>query len=346
MRDEQGRVCQQLAEGREPLSQQMVTAARCLQIDAAAAECISALNAGGIRTILLKGPVTAHWLYSDGTPRLYDDVDLLVAGSRWEDARALLVRLGYRDLFEGMTANELAPEHARRLGGNRRGRRPAEIPSDVYLDLHWSFSGIGAPDRDFWSAMVTRTERLALSGVEVEVPGEPARALLLALHVADHGHNFRRPLRDLERALDQVDDRVWREAHQLAVRLEAVPRFVAGLKIHPEGRELIERLGLEGQVDVASVLRLMDSGVASGLERLRVTAGLAPKARLLARELVPTPGAMRLWAPVARRGRLGLLLAYAYRPAWLLTKLPAGLRAHTLARRIAGSGTAWSGRDT
>ena len=66
-------------------------AARNLMLDAAAVECISALRAEGIRAILLKVPVTARWLYSDGGIRDYTDVDRLVA----DDLDRLLQRLGF-----------------------------------------------------------------------------------------------------------------------------------------------------------------------------------------------------------------------------------------------------------
>jgi hypothetical protein len=78
--------------------------------------------------------------------------------------------------------------------------------------------------------------------------------------------------------------------------------------------------------------------VAHGLERLAATHGPGPKARLLTRKLIPTRSFMRVWSPLARRGQLGLALAYAYRPFWLLAKLPGALRAHTEARRVARTG--------
>jgi hypothetical protein len=44
-------------------------AARALVLDAAAVECVSALREAGIRAFLLKGPVTARWLYPDSALR-------------------------------------------------------------------------------------------------------------------------------------------------------------------------------------------------------------------------------------------------------------------------------------
>jgi hypothetical protein len=55
--------------------------------------------------------------------------------------------------------------------------------------------------------------------------------------------------------------------------------------------------------------------------------------RLLWAELLPSPAFMRLWSPLARRGKRGLLCAYLWRPLWLLWHLPAGLRDLARARR-------------
>ena len=69
-------------------------AARALVLDALARECVLALRAEGIRVILLKGPVTARWLYSGGDLRDYLDVDLLVARTEFQRASWALKRFG------------------------------------------------------------------------------------------------------------------------------------------------------------------------------------------------------------------------------------------------------------
>ena len=124
------------------------------------------------------------------------------------------------------------------------------------------------------------------------------------------------------------------------MRLDAIPRFVAGLSMRPHGRELIRRIRLDAQIDVQSALYARGiPPVAGGILRLTATPGFRAQARLLARELFPTRSFMRAWSPFARRGGLGLALAYCYRPFWLVGKLPAALRAHREARRVAKSGT-------
>ena len=64
--------------GAEPSSAVRV-AARILRLDRATGEVVTALRAHGIRSILLKGPSAARWLYDNESERPYVDCDLLVA---------------------------------------------------------------------------------------------------------------------------------------------------------------------------------------------------------------------------------------------------------------------------
>jgi hypothetical protein len=306
-----------------------------LLLDAAAAEAIETLRAEGIRAILLKGPVTAQWLYSGHAPRRYTDVDLLVAPDEFPRALRALEDAGYRnyvevrDTFEGAHAVPLRLERPSGAGST-------QFPAGLSIDLHWRFDGIGVSDEVFWTVIARDAERMLVSGRQVEVPSEPARALLLALHAGTFRASFRQPLRDLDRALERLSGDTWQAARQLAMRLDALPRFVAGLAVRPLGLELIDRLDLRSAIDVRSRLHAAGAppAVADGLVRLRATRGIGPRVRLLARALIPPRGPLRLTHPrLARLGTPGLTLAYLYRPVWLLAKLPAALRAYARARR-------------
>jgi hypothetical protein len=315
-------------------------------IDAATVECISALRAGGIRAILLKGPVTARWLYPDAAARNYLDADLLVARSEFGRALQILERLGYRDTQAHRSSNE-KPPHARALILDRPfdSSRGVQIPSGIPVDLHRSFHGIGVSDEEFWAAVAVDVERMRIGAAEVEVPSESTRTLLLGLHAATSGAGGGQALSDLDRGLERLSDEQWAAAHELALRLDATSRFLAGLAMRPLGAKLINRLRLEGDVDVASVLRAGGiPPVAGGLERLRTTRTTRGRARLLARELVPTRSFMRTWSPLSTRGAGGLAIAYLYRPIWLLFKLPAALWAHARARREANVGEPMAAR--
>ena len=315
----------------------LATGARTLLLDALAAESISALRANGIRALLLKGPVTARWLYADGQPREYVDVDILVASSDFPETTQMLTELGFRDAQADSSTSEIAP-HARTfvLDGPPLGDR---LPAGLPLDLHRGFHGIRVSNEAFWALATEETERIRIAGTEVEVPSEPMRTLLVALHAATSGPFAVQQLADLDRALECLPDETWSAAHDLAVQLDSIPRFVAGLAMRPLGRELIDRLRIDFRTDVPSALYARGiPPVAEGIERLSTTRGFRARIRLLARELIPTPSFMRVWSPLASRGILGLAFAYAYRPFWILLKLPVAARAHGRARRVAERG--------
>jgi hypothetical protein len=59
---------------------------------------------------------------------------------------------------------------------------------------------------------------------------------------------------DLDRALERLSDDTWRAARRLAVRLDALPRFTAGVAVRPVGPKLIHRLDLKGALDMRSGL--------------------------------------------------------------------------------------------
>jgi len=59
-------------------------------------EVNSALTAGGIEFVVLKGPAIAHTCYPDPAWRPFSDLDLLVRRGQWAKACELLTTLGYR----------------------------------------------------------------------------------------------------------------------------------------------------------------------------------------------------------------------------------------------------------
>ena len=127
----------------------------------------------------------------------------------------------------------------------------------------------------------------------------PGRALHIALHAAQHGVDSERPLTDLGRAIRVVDEQVWREATELARRVDALPAFATGLRLDdPAGRRLVEHLHLPVDRPPLVVLRAgPEVRVAITLERLASEGSLRARARLLLGALLPSPGYMRKWAP-------------------------------------------------
>ena len=69
--------------------------------------------------------------------------------------------------------------------------------SIVAVDLHRTLQGVRADSEALWSEMSADTEVLAVADTEVEVPTEPARALVVVIHAAHHGIAEPKPLRDL-----------------------------------------------------------------------------------------------------------------------------------------------------
>ena len=296
-----------------------------LAVDAVAAEVVKALRAAGVQSIVLRGPAIRHWLYAGGESRAYRDVDLLVEPRRRHAAEAVLGGLGFVHRQAGFAPGE-AVEHA----GEWVCRRPK-----VVVDLHRGLEGVGADPRELWSALVTGCRQLDVAGVPVAVPGEPALALIVTLHAAHHGLEGTKQLAELRRATERAGFETWEEAARLAARLQAVQGFGAGLRLVPEGAAMAERLRLPRGGDVETRLRAASAhSTAIGFARLVAARGIRGKCALVARKFVPTPAFMRYWSPLARKGAVGMALAYLWRPVWLLLRLPPAAIAWLRAQRI------------
>jgi glycosyltransferase involved in cell wall biosynthesis len=157
----------------------------------------------------------------------------------------------------------------------------------------------------------------------------------VALHAAQDGPEAPKPREDLERAIAQVPAAIWKAAAGLAVELDAVGAFAEGLRSVPAGVELAHRLNVWAPGSVEARLRGSYVPMALGVEHFVQTRGVRAKLALLAREMAPTPAFMRWWTPLARRGRLGLVLSYAWRVVWFIEHLGPALRAWRRARKEA-----------
>jgi hypothetical protein len=297
-----------------------------LAVDVVTAEVIEALRGEGVASMLLKGPAISAWLYGEETeaPRTYDDLDLLVPPDAVERSDRVLARLGFANRFAEFATGE-SVEHSSEWW------RPG---SPVAVDLHRSVFGARADPADIWQAFESDSDRLVVAGAEVDVPSRPGRALIVALHAAHHGVDETKPLRDLSRAIERADFALWDDAARLADRILATPAFAAGLLLTENGLSIAERLGIADAVDTeAALLASSPPPTARGYTRLAATPGIRRKLAFLARKLVPTPAFMRHAFPIARRGRIGLAIAYLWRPVWLLAHAGPGLIAWLRARR-------------
>jgi hypothetical protein len=295
-----------------------------LAVDFVTAEVVGALRAAGVRSILLRGPAIMRWLYGEGEPRPYRDIDLLVDPAARADAEAVLGGLGFIHRQAGFAANE-SVQHA----GEWFRDRPA-----VVVDLHRGLEGAAAEPSTLWSALARRTEELEVGGTLVEAPDQPTLALVVTLHAAHHGVEGEKQLAELLRAMRTARLDTWAQAARLAQEIGAVPAFAAGLRLLPEGADVAERLGLSHDATPETVLRASSAhSTAIGFARLAATPGLRARAVVVARKAVPTRAFMRYWSPLARRGPAGMALAYLWRPLWLTWRLVPAARAWGRARR-------------
>jgi hypothetical protein len=309
----------QVEENSETASVDVLLTVHTLLVDQVTAEVIAALRERQVASILLKGPSIAAWLYADGTLRPYNDCDLLVAPDRLPAAQAVLRELGFRD--------RNAPLEHPRLESH------AWVRGRDNVDLHTTLIGIGALPRVVWGVLsgITLTQQVA--GIEVQALDSTALALHVVLHAAQHGPTDPKPLEDLSRAIHAVPRDRWSEVAALADRLHAIDAFSVGLRFLPEGDELASWLELPPPRSADAFLRIDRVPLALAFEHLATTAGARARMSLVLRELFPTPAFMRWWSPLARRGRLGLVLTYCRRPVWLIIHAGPGFLAWRRARR-------------
>lgn len=295
---------------------------RNLVIDRITAEVSRAFAARGIPSIVLKGPAIANWLYGAHEVRAYGDSDLLVPHRLWDQAVNTLTELGFTDDLEPMAHPRMAS-----FASHPFARR-----TDA-LDLHSTLHGVGIPNEDVWPVLSRNAVRMQIGGAYLDVLGPAARAFHVALHAAQHQDG--KAVFDLEKAVAQLDDELWAEAAEVARKLSALPAFSAGLRLARDGARLALRLGVSDVRSMQTELRAQQVPLAEGIAQIYVTKGLRAKLRLLVEELFPRPAFMRWWLPLARQGRLGLMLAYLWRPLWLVLHLPAAVRTVRRARRAA-----------
>jgi hypothetical protein len=290
--------------------------------DRVTAEVVEAFRAAGIRSILLKGPAVARWLYDDDALRPYLDCDLLVSPADFHRAEGILADLGFHR--EGIdTIPHDWPKHARPWSRGDGGN----------VDLHRTLPGVGVDDASLWGILSSRTVPMNVGGAALEVLDLPGRALVLALHAAKDGHRVGKVRHDLGHAVERVEPETWEVASGIANRLDSLGMFAAGLRLLPAGREVAERLNLPSEVPMAAALRRGGGApFAVGIEWLSTARGFRRKVGVVTRKLFPPPGFMRAWTPLARRGPLGLAAAYLWRPFWVLWRAGPAIRAWRRAR--------------
>jgi Uncharacterised nucleotidyltransferase len=304
----------------------MLAAARSLRADAVAAEVANAFGSQGIRSVLLRGPSIERHLYADTEARGYVDADLLVHKSERDGAQVTLEALGFVD-------------------ATGLGRDPIDRPawSSTWVrhhdggnvDLHWTVVGARAHPDIVWQVLGGEVESVEVAQQPLLGLNAPATALIVALHAAQHGVKVPRVRDDLSRAVRVLSRDTWKSATALAGRIDAVSAYAFGLRSLPAGATLADRLGIQSPPSVETVLRAYESPpTALGFDWLAQTPGVAGKGRFIIRKVFPDRAFMRVWFRPARGGsRPALVVAYLWRPVWLVWHFPSGFRSWLTARR-------------
>jgi hypothetical protein len=282
---------------------------------------VSAFGHEEIETLVLKGPVLARWLYP-GEVRTYNDSDLMVAPDARARAVTVLERLGFTEYCPWMPVPlSLDP------GGTAFDRSGKGI-----VDLHCQLPGLDGDPDAIWGRLAASAERQVIAGVELRVPDRDTVLLHVVLHAAHHANQVGgKPLEDLRRAFARVEEAEWLSALELARVYQGAPAFTAGLRLLPEGRDLVHRLGLDEVRSLRHEIRREDNVIAEELYALlSADTGIRRKLAVASGDIFPRPDYMRWWSPLARRGKLGLAGAYLWRTIWIIGQAPAAI--HTLWR--------------
>jgi hypothetical protein len=278
-------------------------------VDQVTAEMTTEFETHGVASILLKGPGFEALLYDVSDGRFYRDTDLLVGAHDRARAEQLLADSGFIRIDREEPALGPAPKYARTFSRARDG---------AIVDLHWRLSGAAAPPGQVWSTLREHVTTLEVGGRPVSVLDAPASAFLVAIHSAHHGTGRPKTLTDVEHAVARLDRSTWERARSLAEALGASEPFAAGLRLTSAGGELADSLGLARPASVAMWLKTNPRAYGAwALDQVSQNETVGGRLVALGTIVVPPPTVMRTFFPLARRGRLGLTLAYLVRPARL-----------------------------
>jgi hypothetical protein len=200
----------------------VVTGARNMILGQAAEECIRALTAAGIPTIVLKGLDYETRLYDSPAARPTADVDLLVPGEHRRRAFEVLDRLGFEPRaaapgFDDADYHEVAWTRA-----------------GVEVDLHMALAPLARCRIDY-AAIWSEAEPHRIGATETRVLARQHAAIFQALHMAiDHFDVPAIYLLDLARLLPTRDEaigarklaRAWHCERPLATALALVASFL------------------------------------------------------------------------------------------------------------------------
>jgi hypothetical protein len=302
---------------------------RTVLLDHACGEMVRHLQAEGHRVIMLKGHTIAHWLYPDPAERTYGDLDVLVNPAEEGAVVESLRALGYQPVFD-RSWRATSPEE-----------QPLQNSRGVVIDLHVGIKGIRLSSQEAWGVLSELTVPWDWAGTRVDALATHARAVHLAVHVAQSGVADSKAEHDLALGLERLDAETWREAARLARRLDALDAFAAGLRLNPRGKRLAADLSLPEPRHLETRMRA-DSAANAAIVLERTMAGgtWRERARMVYAHVFPSAAWMRALQPENTQNSLALLRARVRRPFVLLHRLPSAVRTRRRYRRDSDLGTA------
>jgi len=303
--------------------------ARSLLLDHACRKIATHLSAAEHEFVMLKGATIADWLYETPTARTYLDLDVLVSPGSEAAVVEALGHLGFEPLLDPSTRRILSPEE-----------QPLRDRFGVVVDLHVGLKGVHRDPEAAWEILKSETITVNWAGTAVPALAPPARAMHLALHLAQSGLADEKAAVDLQLGLDRLELATWRDAASLADRLDAGEAFAAGLMLLPAGVDLAGRLSLATPTHVETQMRaIAASNSAVALERTLASASWRERVQLIRAQLFPSRRWMQTYQPAETGSRGRLLRARVLRPLQILVRLPSALlerRSHRRRLRKAG----------
>lgn len=282
-------------------------------MDRTTVSVIGALQRQDVPCVVLKGATFESLLYEPGDVRVQTDIDLLVRPSSITKAEQVLFEHGFHPANR---PRDFSAAAAPRTVLSRAHAHPWHRGDGITVDLHTSLLGVRIDPVLAFDVLTRDSTTIHLGWAALPSLSLVGRALHLGLHAAQHQRDSPRTVMELGRAIESLPRTLWRDASSLAAHLGATAAFEFGLRSTPSGSALADELGLPAARDAETVL-IADPLCVPGavaLERLLRVRGTRAKLQLLAREMLPPARYMRLIDQRARRGRLGLLIAYG---TWL-----------------------------
>jgi hypothetical protein len=197
-------------------------------------------NEGEVPVVAFKGPILAEAVYGELSLREFSDLDLLIGGQDLAKAEDILLACGYTAQFPDRDYRTAFLSYHGQYAF-RRGQ------SDLWVDLHWQFSGGGVvfPLRaaEVWPRLIEET----LAGRTVPSLAHDDLALLLAAHGTKERWRRMLWLCDFAEFLRRYQDLDWIALLERAARSHSSRQLLLAIELAatmldaPAPAELLDR---------------------------------------------------------------------------------------------------------